>query len=119
MNVHRGDVVLVNIPFASGQGSKIRPVLVIQSNHNNVRLKNTLIAAITSNTTRAAFEATQFLIDVQTPEGRASGLRFNSAVVCEYLATVQQDRILKCLGTLPPTAMQQVDNCLRAALGLP
>ncbi|MBI1346292.1 type II toxin-antitoxin system PemK/MazF family toxin [bacterium] len=118
MKVQRGDVVLVQLPFASGQGAKIRPVLVIQSDHNNARLRNTLIAAITSNTSRAAFEATQYLIDVQTPEGAASGLRFDSAVICEYLATIEQDRILKCLGSLPPPAMQQIDECLKAALGI-
>ena len=31
MNVQRGDVVLVDYPYAAGGGTKVRPVLVIQN----------------------------------------------------------------------------------------
>jgi mRNA-degrading endonuclease toxin of MazEF toxin-antitoxin module len=31
MNVQRGDVVLVDYPYAAGGGTKVRPVLVIQT----------------------------------------------------------------------------------------
>ena len=118
MKVRRGEIVLVSLPFASGQGGKIRPVLVIQSDHNNSRLMNTLVAGITSHTARVAHEATQYLIDVTTTDGSVSGLRFNSVVLCEYLATVQQDHILKRMGALTASAMQEIDGCLKAALGM-
>lgn len=118
MTVRRGDIVLVNLPFVSGTATKVRPVLVIQSDHNNERLSNTIIAAITSNTARAGREPTQFLIDTTTPEGQESGLKFNSAVTCEYLATIEQSRIGRRLGQLPTSAMRHIDNCLKAALGI-
>lgn len=118
MSVSRGDIVLVQLPFASGTTAKVRPVLVIQSDHNNRRLKNTIIAAITSNTSRADHEPTQFLIDTSTPEGQASGLKFNSAVICEYLATIEQSRKGRRLGQLPASAMRQIDESLKAALGI-
>ena len=35
MIVQRGDVVLVPIRFSSGSGGKMRPVLIMQSDHNN------------------------------------------------------------------------------------
>ncbi len=38
MNVQRGDVVLVDYPYASGTGAKVRPVVVIQNDHDNQRL---------------------------------------------------------------------------------
>lgn len=44
MKVERGGVVLVNYPFASGTGSKVRPALVVQCDRNNSRLDNTVIA---------------------------------------------------------------------------
>ncbi len=31
MNVQRGDVVLVDYPYTTGGGTKVRPVLVIQN----------------------------------------------------------------------------------------
>jgi mRNA-degrading endonuclease toxin of MazEF toxin-antitoxin module len=49
MKTLRRDVVLVNYPFASGVGSKIRPALVVQCDTNNYRLNNTVIAQITSH----------------------------------------------------------------------
>jgi mRNA interferase MazF len=48
MNVKRGDVVLAYYPFASGAGSSRRPVLVVQGDTQNQRLKNTIVVQITS-----------------------------------------------------------------------
>jgi mRNA-degrading endonuclease toxin of MazEF toxin-antitoxin module len=59
---------------------KVRPALVVQSDHNNVRLTHTIVAIITKTTHRATSEATQLLIDISTPEGKQSGLLHTSAV---------------------------------------
>jgi mRNA-degrading endonuclease toxin of MazEF toxin-antitoxin module len=74
MPVKRGDVVLVPVPLTSGQRGKARPALVVQSDSNNQRLQDTIVALITSTTRRSQVEATQLLIEVATPEGRQSGL---------------------------------------------
>ncbi len=55
MNVRRGEIVLVPVQYSSGAGLKIRPVLVLQSDHNNSRLADTIVAVITSNTRRSEF----------------------------------------------------------------
>ncbi len=73
MKVSRGDVVLVSYPQAPGQPPKRRPALVVQSDHNNTRLTNSVFAMITSNTSLADKEAAQLLIDIATPEGKQSG----------------------------------------------
>ena len=116
MNSQRGDVVLVNYPFASGQGSKIRPALVVQCNSNNLRLDNTVIAQITSRIQFARSEPTQLLIEVATPDGGQSGLLHDSAVSCENLFTVRQDTIIRRVGSLTGDMMRQVDDCLKASL---
>ena len=118
MNVQRGEVVLVDYPYAGGGGAKVRPVLVIQNDQDNQRLLNTIVAQITSMT-RRALEPTQLLIEIATPEGQQSGLRQDSVVNCVNLLTLDQDRILRKLGSLPDALMQQVNNCLKAALELP
>jgi len=66
------DVILTFVPHVGSTGGSVRPALVVQSDHNNARLSETVIAAITSNTSRV-HEPTQLLIDLATPDGAASG----------------------------------------------
>lgn len=118
MNVQRGDVILVDFPYSSGAGSKVRPALVIQNDRDNARLTNTIIAQITG-TTQRALEPTQVLIELNTSEGQQSGLRFDSVVNCVNLATVDKNKILRRLGSLPATLMRKVNDALKVALELP
>ncbi len=118
MTVHRGDVVLMNYPFSSGRGGKVRPAVVVQTDTNNSRLTNTIVAMITRTTQRARHEPTQYLLDPSTPEGNAAGILHPSAITCENLFTVEQQVIFRKIGSLPAAAMQQVNNCLKAALQL-
>ena len=118
MNVQRGEVVLVDYPYAAGSGAKVRPVLVIQNDRDNQRLMNTIVAQITS-VTRRALEPTQLLIEIATPEGQQSGLRQDSVVNCVNLLTLDKGLVLRKLGSLPDALMQKVNNCLKAALELP
>jgi len=53
----RGDIVIVDWPFASGLGRKPRPALVVQNDRDNSRLLNTVLAMITTVSKRA-FEPT-------------------------------------------------------------
>lgn len=117
MKVQRGDVVLIDYPYTKG-GSKVRPALVVQNNRDNRRLVNTIVTQIASSTRRAAFEATQLLIETNTPDGQAAGLRHPSVVNCANLFTIHQDDVLRKLGTLSPVLMQRVDLCLKAALDI-
>ena len=118
MRVSRGDVVLVNYPFASGTGSKVRPALVVQCDRNNGRLDNTIVAQITSRTHLARTEPTQLLIEFSSSVGQQSGLLNDSALSCENLYTVRQDAINRRIGSLPDDVMSQVDQCLKASLGI-
>lgn len=118
MPINRGDVILVYVPNVGSQGGKVRPALVVQSDHNNARLNETIIAAITSNSSRV-HESTQHLIEVATPEGLASGLLNDSAVRCERLHSIPQADVRRVIGKLSTALMRQIDDCLKAALGLP
>lgn len=100
MSVRRGDVVIVNWPFASGSGRKPRPALVVQNDLDNRRVFNTILAMFTS-VTRRALEPTQYLIELNTPEGQRSGLLQDSVVNCINLLTVEQSRVLHVIGTCP------------------
>ncbi len=69
MTPQRGDILLVRYPFSSGAGAKVRPALVIQSDHNNKRLTNVIVAAVTTTTHRSN-EPTQLFIEVAAPVGQ-------------------------------------------------
>jgi mRNA-degrading endonuclease toxin of MazEF toxin-antitoxin module len=118
MKVSRGDVILVNYPFASGTGSKVRPAVVIQRNRNNSRLDNTIIAQLTSRTRHARTEPTQLLIEAASAASQQAGLLIASPLSCENVYTVRQDIIARKIGTLPTSVMLQVAACLKASLDL-
>jgi mRNA interferase MazF len=114
----RGDVALLDYPFSDASGSKVRPVLIVQNDRDNLRLTSTIVVLITKNVSRA-HEPTQLLIDISTPAGQQSGLNRTSAVTCTNLFTVSQVKILRIIGSLPAPVMAQIDACLKVAIGLP
>lgn len=116
--MNRGDVVLVDWPFSGGQGARVRPALVVQNDTDNQRLKNTIIAMITSQTRRAG-EPTQILIDITTPAGKQTGLRVNSVINCVNLFTVEQSKVLRSIGRIDGSQMPEVHTALKAALEIP
>jgi mRNA-degrading endonuclease toxin of MazEF toxin-antitoxin module len=111
--VRRGDVVILR--FANG---KARPAVVVQNDHNNGRLSNTILVQVTSNTRLASTEPTQVLIDVTTADGKQSGLSVTSAVKCENIATQPASDIRKIIGRLSASLMQKVDAALKDSLDL-
>jgi mRNA interferase MazF len=116
--MNRGDVVLLDYPYADGSGSKVRPALVVQNDRDNQRLTNTIVALVTKNVTRA-HEPTQLLVDLSTPDGQRSGLNQTSAVTCGNLFTVAQTKVRRVIGSLSPSTMARISVCLKAALELP
>ncbi len=119
MNNHRGDVVLLDYPFVDGSGSKIRPALIVQSDTRNAKINQTIVAMITKNLSRIGIDPTQAHIDLTTSEGKPSGLRVNSAVVCGNLYSVHERHIVATVGRISGKLMHRVNDCLRAALELP
>lgn len=119
MNVRRGEIVIVDFPYSDQTASKIRPALVVQANLWNQRLADTILAPITSSHSLSSITQTQYFIDVSTPEGQHTGLILNSIVRCGSLIAYNQSLILRIIGRLSSHAMQQIDECLKAALGIP
>ncbi len=113
----RGDIVIVEFPFADGGRGKNRPALVVQHDRDNRRLTNTVVAMISGNV-RHASEPTQVFVDPSTPDGASSGLHGPSVVKCNNLFTVRQQDVQRIIGSLSPQTLTAVDDALRAALNL-
>jgi mRNA-degrading endonuclease toxin of MazEF toxin-antitoxin module len=117
MTLQRGDIVTTRIPHAGGNRGKKRPAVIIQSDVYNAGLKHFAVAEITKNLA-AASDPASLLIDVSTPEGKATGLDQTSVVCCLFLATVAEARITKVIGQLSPAMQTKLNACLKAALHL-
>src|SRR5262249_41666223 len=116
--MNRGDVILAHVLNVGSPGGKGRPALVVQSDHHNARLNETIIAAITTNAS-GVHEATQLLIEISTPDGAASGLLHDSAVRCERLHTIPQADVRRVIGHLSDAFLRKINDCLKASLGVP
>ena len=110
----RGDLVFLDFPYGDGEGSKVRPAIVVQD--DDIDSINVIVALVTSQTHRVG--PTRLLVDPTLPSGWGSGLRFPSVVSCENLYSPHRNRIICVIGRLPDATMLEVETCLKAALGL-
>lgn len=117
MTCRRGDIVIADFPYSDRIGSKIRPALVISTDSNNNVLDDMILAAVSRSTRAAAF--THVFIDPTTTAGKAAGLLHPSFIQCENLFTIDQRFILRSIGSLTPTLVQQINQCLKLAQDLP
>lgn len=114
MSFRRGDVVRVDWPYSDRTGTKVRPALVIQADALNGLIADTVLLLISR--TYRALGTTEVAIDPTTESG--SGLRFPSVVSCNNLLTIDQGLIVRSIGRLSSTIMQQIDDRLKTSLGL-
>jgi mRNA-degrading endonuclease toxin of MazEF toxin-antitoxin module len=113
--MNRGDIILVRFPHPSGVRGKKRPAVVVQSDAYNQTVQTVVVAEVTKNLTMAGDPACLF-IDVNTPEGRGTGLKHSSVVSCLLLATIDGDRVDMKLGQLSTALRNSLSDCLKAAL---
>jgi mRNA interferase MazF len=110
----RGDVILVRYPDSNLHTYKKRPALVVQDEKIQTDLDQTIAVMITSNLNRTG--QTRFLVEKETPEGKAMGLLGDSMIVADNIATILTREIDKRIGNCP--VMSRVDPALRMILGL-
>ena len=117
MNVERGDVYLARFPHASGTRGKKRPVVVVQANVYNRRLRHAVVVQLTTNLSDIDDPACLF-VEAETPEGRAAGLAKDSVFSGYLLSLMSEDRLTDRIGRLPDETVRKANHCLRAALEL-
>ena len=115
MPYKRGDVVLVLFPDSNLRSAKRRPALVIQADNLDTGLRQTVVAMITSNMSRAAHPSRVELL-LNSPEGRQARIIMDSVVMTDNLATIHEDEIDRRLGNL--NEMTAIEGALRRTLAL-
>ena len=117
MKTKRGQVVRVLFPNSNLRTAKRRPALVIQSDQLQTGLAQTIVAMITSNLANA-YQLSRVLVTASSAEGKQAGLRLDSVIMSDNLATILETEIDSVLGTLPAHKMLEVATALRHTLEL-
>lgn len=115
MKTRRGDVVLVLFPNSDLRTAKRRPALVLQRDNLNNGLAQTIVAMISSNLARRG-HASRIFVSCSSAEGKATGLRLDSVIMTDNLATILESELDSVLGRLPQ--MNAVDVALKYTLAL-
>jgi mRNA interferase MazF len=115
MKCRRGDIVLVLFPESNLRDSKRRPALVVQADNLATGIAQVVVAMITTNMSRATHPS-RVTIRIASDEGRRSGLRSDSVVLTDNIATAVEGLIERVIGNL--SSMHVVDAALRHTLGL-
>lgn len=108
-------VVLVLYPDSTLRTAKRRPALVVQRDNLQSGLSQVILVMISSNLGRAGHPS-RVLIEVASAEGQQMGLRTDSVVMTDNLATVFETEIDRLIGHAPD--MSAIDAAIRFTLGL-
>jgi mRNA interferase MazF len=111
--VRRGDVVLANLdPTIGVEIKKTRPVIVLSNDSINQFSQLVVVVPLTKNTAHLSPSHTVI------PKGVAR-LTFASKAVTEQIKALDKRRVVKRLGTLPPSLLAQVERALKNTLAFP
>jgi mRNA interferase MazF len=110
--VKRGEIYWVNWnPARGSEQSGMRPALVIQNDVGNKYSPTTIVAAITTATEKPY----PFLAKVTAKE---SGLPKDSTANLAVIMTIDKTRLTDKCGELSESKMVEVDEAIKASLGL-
>lgn len=114
MSFKHGDVVLLLFPHSDLLTAKRRPALIVQSDKIDTSMPQKIVAMITSNLQRTG--PTRVPIEADSGTGKAMGIKIDSVIVCDNLATVLHSQIDKVIGHC--INIQDIEAALRTALDL-
>lgn len=114
MVVQRGEVWWAALPDPTGSAPGYRrPVLVVQADEfNRSAIQTVMVAAMTSNMSRAAAPGNVAV------SRRQSGLPRPSVVNVSQVVTIDRGLLAQKVRRVPPSLMAEIDAGLRLALAL-
>ena len=111
----KGVVVLTPFPFTDLSGNKIRPAVVISS---SARKGDDIIVAFISSIITEPIETDLHLIRKEHSDFKQTGLKTDSIIKLDKLATISKEVILGALGSLSDSLIQMMNQKLKIALDL-
>lgn len=109
-----GTVVLVPFPFTDLTSTKLRPALIISK--TNQKSEDVILAFITSKKSLGK-NASHFFVSLSDRYGSSAGLKSDSFVRFDKIATLSKKLILGETGAFHPSLLKQMQYSFRAAFG--
>lgn len=110
--IRKGEIRYADLgaPIGSEQGGR-RPVVIIQNNVGNEHSPTTIVAIITTKTTKAKLPTHHWLQD-------GCGLPRKSMVELEQIKTIDKSRLGSYIGEVSETDLAEINRKLKISLGL-
>lgn len=105
----RGDVALVLFPNSDLKTAKQRPVLIVQTDNLESGIDQVVVAMITSRIFRANHPS-RILINLNSSDGKNSGLLTDSVVMTDNLATISIIAIDRVIGKIVKVEIDSFDK---------
>lgn len=113
MQIKRGDIFFADLsPVVGSEQGGTRPVLVLQNDIGNQYSPTTIVAAITSQISKAKLPTH---VEVTA---KGSGLERDSVVLLEQIRTIDKSRLKEKVTSLNDDLMNRVAQALEISLGL-
>ncbi len=113
MTIRKGDVFFCNLDPTFGHEQRgTRPVVVLQNDTANDKLKTVMVAPLTSN-----LKAKNYLLTVFV-EAKNSGLPKDSVILLFQIRTLDKRRLERKIAHLDDKIMEQVDQAIHIAFAL-
>ncbi len=106
----KGTIVLVPFPFTDLSGNKVRPCLILHEQKNG---EDCIVSFISSVKQKKGS-----VYNVKIKATSANGLKADSLIKTDKIATLQKKIMLGELGVIEPSLMKIVDANLKRIFGL-
>jgi len=111
--VKRGEIFYAELsPVVGSEQGGVRPVLIIQNDIGNQYSPTTIVAAITTQISKAKLPTH---VEILAEE---SGLAKDSVVLAEQIRTIDKRRLKEKVSVLNEELMKKINHALEISLGL-
>jgi mRNA interferase MazF len=108
----RGEIYYADLtPTVGSEQGGVRPVVIIQNDVGNKYSPTTIIAVVTTRTTKHKIP-THYWLD------KSCGLPKDSMIMLEQLRTIDKSRLTSYVGKVNRKDQEQINKCLNISLGL-
>lgn len=113
MTIKRGEIYYADLnPVVGSEQGGLRPVLILQNDIGNKYSPTVIVAAVTSQLTKAKIP-THIALDAMD-----YGLPKESVILLEQIRTLDKQRLKEHISTLPEELMQRVNQAILISLGI-
>lgn len=113
MEINRGDIFYADLsPVVGSEQGGVRPVLVVQNNVGNKFSPTVIIAAITSQLSKAKLPT-----HIELSHSKYN-LPKDSVVLLEQIRTLDKRRLQQKVSSIDASTMQRIDVAILVSLGI-